>query len=263
MRGGWRRCPAWSVARIRFRMLDHEDGHAPSIPALLAASEAVVMTSAQEGFGLPYLEAVAARIPLIARRLPNVVPDLESFGFRLPWLYDEVWVDPAMLNEKKSVIARPRRGGLGAIRFPGRCKIAKPALGAGAAQRRPFAIQRGSPWPDNSRFFRTPHTTRGSTVSNGIRSSRIGRTSRQPGGWRCPSGLEMLTIGSAVLPMQGASGTPCEKTLRRALPRNAMPSRKTSSGKGLRRVFISDSLSGEMNTLKAVIFDVYTRRSST
>jgi hypothetical protein len=89
---------AW---RVRFRMLEHEDGRAPAIPALLAASEAVVMTSAQEGFGLPYLEAAAARRPLIARRLPNVVPDLESFGFRFPWLYDEIWVDPALLNEKK------------------------------------------------------------------------------------------------------------------------------------------------------------------
>jgi glycosyltransferase involved in cell wall biosynthesis len=91
-RGGW---------RARFRMLEHEDGHAPSIPALLAAAEAVVMTSAQEGFGLPYLEAVASGRPLVARRLPNVVPDLEAFGFQLPWLYDEIWIDPALLDEKK------------------------------------------------------------------------------------------------------------------------------------------------------------------
>ena len=91
-RSGW---------RARFRMLEREDGSAPSIPALLAAAEAVVMSSAQEGFGLPYLEAVAAGRPLIARRLPNVVPDLEVFGFQLPWLYDEIWIDPALLDEKK------------------------------------------------------------------------------------------------------------------------------------------------------------------
>jgi hypothetical protein len=91
-RGNW---------RVRFRMLEHENGRAPSIPALLAASETVVMTSAQEGFGLPYLEAVAAGRPLIARRLPNVVPDLEIFGFRLPCLYDEVWIDPGLVDEKK------------------------------------------------------------------------------------------------------------------------------------------------------------------
>lgn len=91
-KGGW---------RVRFRILENGDVKSPTIPALLAASEAVVMTSAQEGFGLPYLEAVAAGRPLIARRLPNVIPDLESFGFRLPWLYEEVWIDAAVLDEKK------------------------------------------------------------------------------------------------------------------------------------------------------------------
>lgn len=88
-RGGW---------RVRFRLLENEGGGAPSIPALMAAAEVVVLTSAQEGFGLPYVEAVAAGRPLLARRLPNVVPDLETFGFRLPWLYDEVWIDPALLD---------------------------------------------------------------------------------------------------------------------------------------------------------------------
>ncbi len=88
-RGGW---------RVRFRILEREEGRAPSIPALMAAAEVVVMTSAQEGFGLPCVEAVAAGRPLLARRLPNVVPDLETFGFRLPWLYDEIWIDPALLD---------------------------------------------------------------------------------------------------------------------------------------------------------------------
>ncbi len=88
-RGGW---------RVRFRMLEREEGEAPSIPSLMAAAEAVVLTSAQEGFGLPYVEAVAAGRPLLARRLPNVVPDLETVGFRLPWLYDEVWINPELLD---------------------------------------------------------------------------------------------------------------------------------------------------------------------
>lgn len=101
-RGGW---------RVRFRMLEREEGRAPTIPALIAAAEAVVLTSAQEGFGLPYVEAVAAGRPLLARRLPNVVPDLETFGFRLPWLYDEVWIDPALLD-----LAAERRRQLAAWR---------------------------------------------------------------------------------------------------------------------------------------------------
>ena len=43
----------------------------------------MMLTSAQEGFGLPYLEAAALRKPLIARHLPNVVPDLLELGFSL------------------------------------------------------------------------------------------------------------------------------------------------------------------------------------
>ncbi len=92
---------AW---RARFRLLENEDDRAPSIPALMAAAEAVVLTSAQEGFGLPYLEAVAAGRSLIARRLPNVAPDLEEFGFRLPWLYDEIWIAPALLDGQKEQV---------------------------------------------------------------------------------------------------------------------------------------------------------------
>lgn len=87
--------------KTRFRLVERARGTTPSITALLRASEAVMMTSAQEGFGLPYLEAVAAGRPLIARRLANVVPDLESFGFRLPWLYDEVWIDPGLIDRRK------------------------------------------------------------------------------------------------------------------------------------------------------------------
>jgi hypothetical protein len=68
------------------------------VPELLAASEAVLLTSLQEGFGLPYLEAAAARRPLIARHLPNIAPDLAKFGFAFPQRYREVRVDPALFD---------------------------------------------------------------------------------------------------------------------------------------------------------------------
>lgn len=90
--------------RARFRLLEGAGREAPSIAALMAAAEMIVMTSAQEGFGLPSIEAVAAGRPLLARRLPNVVPDLEAMGFRLPWLYDEVWIDPVLLDGKRERI---------------------------------------------------------------------------------------------------------------------------------------------------------------
>jgi hypothetical protein len=65
---------------------------------LLAASEAVVLTSLQEGFGLAYLEAAAAQRPLLARMLPNIAPDLKRFGFKFLQRYAEVQVDPALFD---------------------------------------------------------------------------------------------------------------------------------------------------------------------
>ncbi|MFO1513605.1 MAG: glycosyltransferase [Verrucomicrobiota bacterium] len=84
--------------RLHLGVLAGEDAGQPSVPDLLTASEAVLLTSIQEGFGLPYLEAAAARRPLIARRLPNIAADLEQFGFRFPQAYDEIVVAPELFD---------------------------------------------------------------------------------------------------------------------------------------------------------------------
>lgn len=84
--------------RLRLSVLACDESTKPTVPELMAASQAVVLTSLQEGFGLPYLEAAAARRPLIARRLPNVAPDLAEFGFDFPQAYDELLVDPALFD---------------------------------------------------------------------------------------------------------------------------------------------------------------------
>jgi hypothetical protein len=68
------------------------------MPELLAASEAVLLTSLQEGFGLPFLEAAASRRPLVARELPNIALDLAKFGFQFPQCYREVKVDPSLFD---------------------------------------------------------------------------------------------------------------------------------------------------------------------
>jgi glycosyltransferase involved in cell wall biosynthesis len=65
---------------------------APPVSALIAGAEAVVLTSLQEGFGLPYLEAASAARPLVARALPNVLPDLVGMGLRAPTVYREIMV---------------------------------------------------------------------------------------------------------------------------------------------------------------------------
>lgn len=70
----------------------------PSVASLLECSEAVLLTSLQEGFGLPYLEATAARKPLLARALPNVMPDLAQLGFRFPHTYPEIMVDSSLFD---------------------------------------------------------------------------------------------------------------------------------------------------------------------
>jgi len=71
---------------------------APPVSALIAAAEAVVLTSLQEGFGLPYLEAAAAGRPLVARSLPNVLPDLLSLGLRAPLVYNDVMVPHGLFD---------------------------------------------------------------------------------------------------------------------------------------------------------------------
>jgi hypothetical protein len=87
--GGW---------RLRLSMLAGAEGAKPSVPELLVASEAVVLTSVQEGFGLPFLEAAAAGRPLVARAIPNIAPDLARFGFRFPQCYAELLVDPRLFD---------------------------------------------------------------------------------------------------------------------------------------------------------------------
>jgi glycosyltransferase involved in cell wall biosynthesis len=98
--------------RARFSVLADAGQDAPRVEELKAASEVVLLTSIQEGFGLPYVEAVAAGRPLLARRLPNVMPDLRRWGFQLPHTYAEVWIDPRCLDlsrERERQIALWRR----------------------------------------------------------------------------------------------------------------------------------------------------------
>lgn len=86
--------------RLRLGVLQGDETDKPSVAELMAASETVLLTSIQEGFGLPYLEAAAADRPLIARNLPNVAPDLRRFGFRLPQAYDEIRVSSDLFDWK-------------------------------------------------------------------------------------------------------------------------------------------------------------------
>ena len=84
--------------RLRLAVLQGDESAKPTVPELMAASETILLTSLQEGFGLPYIEAVSAGKPLIARSLPNMAPDLGKFGFRFPQMYQEVLVAPCLFD---------------------------------------------------------------------------------------------------------------------------------------------------------------------
>jgi len=84
--------------RVRFRFLEDRREDRIGFDEMVAAAEVLLLTSVQEGFGLPYLEASAVAKPLLARRLPNVSPDLKSLGFRFPHLYDDILIPPALFD---------------------------------------------------------------------------------------------------------------------------------------------------------------------
>ncbi len=91
--------------RTRFGVL--ADGRGPSVRSLMAAADALVMTSVQEGFGFPYLEGAALGKRLLARRLPQIQPDLDALGVVVPGLYDEVMI-PAGLIDAQAETRRQR-----------------------------------------------------------------------------------------------------------------------------------------------------------
>jgi hypothetical protein len=83
---------------IRLGVLQSDEPLKPTVPQLMAASEVILLTSLQEGFGLTYVEAASSARPLIARQLLNMVPDLAKFRLRFPQSYQEVLVVPVLFN---------------------------------------------------------------------------------------------------------------------------------------------------------------------
>ena len=86
-RGGW---------RVHFGLLDKPG--APRVGDVFRLAEAVVHTSVQEGFGMSFVEAAAVGTPLIARRIPSVMPDLSALGFEFPQLYDDLHIAPGLFD---------------------------------------------------------------------------------------------------------------------------------------------------------------------
>jgi len=95
----------------------------PQVFDLMAASECVIFTSIQEGFGLPYLEAAAMGRPLIARNIPNIAPDLKRFGFKFPQSYEEILVSPELFDWKAEVKRQQLGFGKWKAKLPRACQL--------------------------------------------------------------------------------------------------------------------------------------------
>jgi glycosyltransferase involved in cell wall biosynthesis len=126
--------------RLRLSVLAEHESRKPSVPELMAASEAILLTSLQEGFGLPYVEAAAARRPLIARSLPNIAPDLRTFGFRFPQQYGEVWTTPDLFDWAGEVRRQERLASAWQGQLPASCRPLVPRTVGLAADQRPHPV---------------------------------------------------------------------------------------------------------------------------
>ena len=130
--------------QLRLGILHGDKQDNPDVNDLVAASEAVLLTSIQEGFGLATLEAAAARRPLIARSLPNVAPDLRRFGFRFPQCYAELLIDPRLFDWPTELRRQQKLFSAWKNRLPGVCRpwAGEPVLLAARTTARPVPFSR-------------------------------------------------------------------------------------------------------------------------
>jgi len=130
--------------RLRLGLLQGNEPDQPGVAELLSSSEVVMLTSVQEGFGLPYLEAVAAGRPLIARRIPNISPDLDQFGFRFAHSYADILVDPSTFDWAAEYERQARLFLSWKSQLPRSCRMwaGQPLLLAAGARPRPVAFSR-------------------------------------------------------------------------------------------------------------------------
>lgn len=130
--------------RMRLGLLQGDSPRQPGVPELLGVSEVVLLTSIQEGFGLPYLEAAAARRPLVARSLPNIAPDLRRFGFQFPHGYGEIRVPRELFDWGAEVKRQERLYRIWRRRLPSGCRreVGEPAILAQRHEHGPVPFSR-------------------------------------------------------------------------------------------------------------------------
>jgi hypothetical protein len=130
--------------RLRLSLLDGARKGTPSVPELMAASEALLLTSLQEGFGLPYLEAATLGRPLICRALENIMPDLAQFGLQFEQAYPEIMIAPALFDWPTELARQERLFSCWREELPAGCRewAEEPPVLRSARQRGPVPFSR-------------------------------------------------------------------------------------------------------------------------
>jgi FMN phosphatase YigB (HAD superfamily) len=103
----WSRFTQRQALPIMFDVVDRftpAAGADASFESWLAHATHFASTSVSEGFGLPFLEAIAHRRPLLGRKIPHIAADHAHHGIHAGQLYDQLlvpteWVDLNILRE--------------------------------------------------------------------------------------------------------------------------------------------------------------------
>jgi len=70
-----------------------EAGNKVSFPDLVQASDFCISTSIREGFGMAFMEPWLSGTPIVGRKIPYIIRDLERSGIQFPLLYDALIVN--------------------------------------------------------------------------------------------------------------------------------------------------------------------------
>ncbi len=103
----WRKFASSQRLPIGFDVVNHYSpavGAATTFDSWLEHASHFVTTSVSEGFGLPFLEALALGKPLIGRNLPHLTAEHARHGIRSGHLYDRLlvpadWIDLPILQD--------------------------------------------------------------------------------------------------------------------------------------------------------------------
>lgn len=103
----WRKFARRQGLPIEFDVVNHftpASGASSDFDSWLAHATHIITTSVSEGFGLPFLESIALKKPLIGRNLPHITAEHASHGIHAGDLYDRIlipleWIDQTILQD--------------------------------------------------------------------------------------------------------------------------------------------------------------------